>query len=99
MLVSMTTRRMSGEELSELPLACTLPERSIDVGLRHDEAEGPIQRLGFSASGEHLSSLVELSLVYPDMFMSNRCSGCHLHPRMYIISAIVYTGVSVPEAC
>ncbi len=84
-------RRPSREELFELSFACTLPERSIDVGLRHDEAESSIERLGFSARGEHFSSLVELSLVYPDVFVSNRCSGCHL-PSMYIVSAIVYTG-------
>jgi hypothetical protein len=73
----MTTRRISGEELLELSFAGTLPECSIDVGLRHDEAQGPIERLGFGAGAEHLSSFVELSLVYPNMFMSDRCRGCH----------------------
>jgi hypothetical protein len=87
---------MSGEELFELSFACTVTERSVYIGLRHDQAEGAIERLGFGARGEYLSSLIELSLIYADMLMSHRYRGSHHTLLMYMISAIVYTGVSAP---
>jgi hypothetical protein len=67
----------AGEELFELSFACTVPERGIGVGLRHDEAQRSIECLGFGPRSEHLPSLVELSLVEAEMFVSNRCRGCH----------------------
>lgn len=51
------------EDFSELSLARTLPECGIDIGLRHDEREGPIQRLRFGPGRKHFSSFVELSLI------------------------------------